>query len=188
MRHGFKKEANEIAREVRKELNLGICDPLNPWKLTNLLEIPVMTLREFEDVSELCVRHFTKVEIGAFSAVTVFYGSKRVIIHNDSHSSSRQASNLAHEAAHGLLHHQPAPAMDASGCRKWDEEIEEEAEYLAGALLVTEEAALWIVRERISLATAAHQLGVSQHMITYRLNITGARKRILRSNRRRTTL
>lgn len=180
MRYGFKKEANEIAKEVRRELGLSVYEPLDPWELTTLLEIPVLTLSEFETNSEQSVHHFTNVEAAAFSAVTVFYGNKRVIIHNDSHSRPRQVSNLAHEAAHGLLHHQPSPALDVNGCREWDEEIEKEAEYLAGALLVTEDAALQIARKRVPVRAAAQQLGVSQQMVTYRLNVTGARKRVLK--------
>ena len=185
MRHGFKKEANEIAKEVRKELYLNVYEALDPWKLLSLLEIPVMTLTEFKGASAPCVRHFTYIEADAFSAVTVFRGNQRLVIHNDTHSKSRQVSNLTHEAAHGLLHHRPSPALDLNGCREWDERIEKEAEYLAGALLVTEDAALQIVRKEVPLHVAAQQLGVSQQMLTYRLNITGARRRVFRTSRSR---
>lgn len=180
MRYGFKKEANETAKEVRKELGLNFHDALDPWKLMNLLEIPVMTLTEFGNAYAPCVHHFANVEADAFSAVTVFCGNKRLVVHNDTHSRPRQVSNLTHEAAHGLLHHQPFPALDPNGCREWDDNIEKEAEYLAGALLVTEEAALQIVREGISTHNAAQRLGVSQQMVIYRINVTGARRRVLR--------
>ena len=184
MRRGFKKEANEIATEIRDELGLGHLDPLDTFQLTDLLEIPVVPLGEFEDASELCFDHFTNVEADAFSAVTVFDGSKRIIVHNHSHSQPRQVSNLTHEVAHALLHHQPSPALDETGCRKWDEEIEREAEYLAGALLVTEAAALHIVRNQVSLRAASLMLGVSQQMVRYRINVTGAEKRVRYSKRK----
>ena len=185
MRHGFKKEANEIALETRKELGLVDYAPLDPLALTDLLGIPVIPLSVFEEESEHCYDHFVNTESDAFSAVTVFDGSSRVIIHNDSHSLPRQVSNLAHEAAHGLLHHLPAPALSDEGCRNWDEEIENEAAYLAGALLVTENAALHVVREEIPQTIAARHLGISKQMLTYRINVTGARQRVRRSLRKR---
>ena len=41
MRRGFKKEAREIAWEVRGDLGIGMTDPLDPWRLAEWLEIPV---------------------------------------------------------------------------------------------------------------------------------------------------
>lgn len=180
MRRGFKKEANELAKEVRAELGLGDYDPLDPWALTALLGIPVLKLSEFREDSQLCVDHFTSIEADAFSAITVFRGSRRLIVHNDAHTRPRQVSNLTHEVAHGLLHHVPVPAMDALGCRQWEDEVEKEAEYLAGALLVTDNAALRVVRRYIPLATAARELGISTGMLSYRLNVSGARSRVRR--------
>ena len=40
LRRGFKTEANDIAREIRQELGLGLADPLDPWVLAAQLEIP----------------------------------------------------------------------------------------------------------------------------------------------------
>ena len=180
MRRGFKKEAKELAVDVRSELGLGDHDPLDPWALMTLLDIPVLTLSEFQNESQLCVHHFTTTEVDVFSAVTVFHGSRRLIVHNDAHARSRQVSNLTHEAAHGLLHHTPAPAMDELGCRQWNDEAEKEAEYLAGALLVPDNAALRIVRKDLPLPTVAEQLGISTGMLSYRLNVSGARTRVRR--------
>src|SRR5579859_3730759 len=42
MRRGFKKEANEIALEIRAELGLGPRAPLDPWKLAQHLLIPLI--------------------------------------------------------------------------------------------------------------------------------------------------
>ena len=174
MRRGFKKEANEIAVGVRSELGLTSASPLDPWRLASYLEIPVLALSEFRRVAAGCTAHFSAVEPDAFSAVTVFDGSRRLIVHNDMHATTRQASNLAHELAHGLLLHPPAPALDARGCRDWDDDIEQEANWLAGALLVSEAAALAIARKKTSLGVAANQYGVSLAMIRFRLNVTNA--------------
>ena len=53
---------------------------------------------------------------------------------------------------------------------------EEEAQWLAGALLISDEAALSIVRRKLSLQDAAQLYGVSVDMIRGRMNVTGARR------------
>jgi Zn-dependent peptidase ImmA (M78 family) len=184
-RRGFKSDANGTAREVRAELGLRALDRLDPWSLAAHLEIPVVPLSASDRDAPFAVRHFTEIDPGAFSAITVFYGHRRHIVHNDSHMAGRQASNVTHELSHALLHHQPTPALDDRGCRLWNQNIEDEAQWLAGALLLTEDAALWLVREGISVYAAAEHFGISEQMVTYRLNVTGARTRVARARRLR---
>lgn len=184
LRHGFKAEANSIARSVRSELTLSFASALNPWSLAHHLAIPVITLSEMQEVAPRAVHHFSNVDSSEFSAVTVFEGTKRIIVYNDSHSHGRQASNISHEIAHGLLLHSPGPALNENGCRNWDENMENEADWLSGALLISEEAALSIARKEMTIADAAEFYGVSQKMVNWRLRMTGAYTRITRTNRR----
>jgi len=178
LRWGFKSEANTIARDLRRELELGPSDPLDPWRLAAHLSIPVVHLSSLKADAEHAVMQFTRKDREAFSAVTVFRGYKRVIVVNDAHSRGRQASNVAHELAHSLLWHEPAPAFDGDGMREWNAEQEEEAQWLAGALLISEDAALSIVRRKLSLEEAAQRYGTSIDMVRGRINVTGARKRV----------
>ena len=178
LRRGFKTEANHIAREVREELGLRFSDPLDPWALARHLEIPVVPLISFNGSSAEAVHHFHRIDQGAFSAVTVFDGPRRLIVYNDSHSLGRRSSDMAHELAHALLQHRPGSALDDRGCRRWNAEQEEEANWLSGALLVSEEAALQIARTGQSFEEAAETYRVSQAMITFRLNVTAAHRRV----------
>lgn len=180
LRRGFKTEATSTAGEVRTELGLSPVDRLDPLDLANWLDIPVISLSELAD-RHSPIRHLLDVEPKAFSAVTVFRGIERTIVHNDAHSAGRQNSNLAHELAHGLLMHPPTPALDDRGCREWNQDIEDEAGWLAGCLLVTEDAALKIARGHWTKEYAADQLGASLPMIQFRLNATGAFKRVARA-------
>ena len=184
LRRGFKSEANDIAREVRGELGLKLVDPLDPWRLAAHLEIPILRLSDLDGVGRAGADYFLNVETDAFSAVTVFHRTQRMIVHNDSHSRGRQTSDITHELSHGLLLHPPAPALGAGGCRDWDPVVEAEANWLAGALLISEEAALLIVRQRLTLDEAANRYGVSKPMVTFRLNVTGARQRVARARSR----
>lgn len=180
LRRGFKSEARGIADEVRTELGLLAFDPLDPIVLAKHLGIPVFPLSEFSSVAPAS-SHFLTKEQEAFSAVTVFHGHARAIVHNDAHAHVRQRSNLAHELAHALIGHRPSPAIDERGCRNWDDNIESEAKWLAGELLVTEDATLAVARGQFSFDQACTLLMVSRPMLKYRINVTGARKRVERA-------
>lgn len=184
-RRGFKSEANATAREIRAELGLKDLDRLDPWALAVHLLVPVESLSDYAQGAPRAVHHFTVIEAGAFSACTVFDGPRRKIVYNDAHSPGRQASNVSHELGHALLLHPATPALDDRGCRLWNQNIEDEAQWLAGALLLTEDAALSIARERVSVSAAADHFGISEQMVTYRLNVTGARTRVARARRLR---
>ena len=181
-RRGFKAEANALAAEVRGELGLGPYDRLDPHDLARHLGVPVIRLSELVATCS-AADHFLTIEPETFSAATVFEGRHRMVVHNDAHSDARQSSDLIHELSHGLLLHPPVPALDAkTGCRNWNSALEDEANWLAGALLVTPQMALATARGRFTLGQAQHRLGVSSKMLRWRMNITGAN---IRANRER---
>ena len=185
LRRGFKAEAAVLAQEIRAELGMDRLDGLNPRQLARHLDIPVVPL---SDLSATLpgARHFLSAERKAFSAITVFDGHRRMVVHNDSHSEARQNSNLAHELAHALLRHEPVPALDSiTGCRNWNDTNEQEAEWLGGELLVTSEIALAVARGEFTKQQARQRFGVSDAMLIWRLNKTGAGKRVEREWARR---
>lgn len=179
LRWGFKTEATSIATAVRQDLGVGPLDRLDPFELALSLEIPVVGLSEMRTEAPAVV-HLLEVETDVFSAVTVFAGPRRLIVHNDGHASVRQHSNVSHELSHGLLQHPPTAALDDTGCRQWDADVEDEASWLAGCLLMTEEATFKVARGQWSAAEAASRLQVSQDMVRFRVNKTGAKRRVKR--------
>ena len=184
LRRGFKSEAAALAKEVRAELGLSPFDGLDPRQLARHLDIPVVPLSNLS-ASLPGAPYFLSVEREAFSALTVFDGYRRMIVHNDSHSEVRQHSNLAHELAHPLLLHEPRPALDnLTGCRDWNDTHEQEADWLGAELLVTSQMALAVARGRFTRQQAQQRLGVSGDMLRWRLNQTGAEKRVKRERAR----
>lgn len=179
-RYGFKTEAYNLATEVRSELGLGTLERLDPRELAVHLGIPIWTLSEFVEAEPLIGPLLTS-ESAAFSAVTVFCGTRRTIVHNDGHSDGRQNSNLAHELSHGLLHHPPTPALDNNGCREWNQAIEDEAAWLAGELLVPKEAAMVVARGQWPEQSALADLRVSPEFLRWRINVSGARTIVQRT-------
>ena len=174
MRRGFKADANRIAVKVRAGLGLGPACPIDPWTVCVHFEIDVWPLSELADPSGGQVgHHFLHVDTESFSAVTVHHASRRVIVHNDSHHHVRQRSNLTHELAHCFLGHALTGAFKPDGNRDRNPLIEEEAAFLGGSLLITNEAAHRIVASG-NLDAARSAYGVSRQMLEFRLRMSGA--------------
>lgn len=184
MRRGFKTEARDLAREVRTELKLTALEPLDPWRLAEHLAIPVWRLSDYEAAIPRTVRLLASIEQGAFSAMVAFVGHRRVVIHNDAHAITRQRADIAHELAHALLLHEPHVVHEGKA-PDFDRAQEEEASWLGGVLLVSEEACLSACRRNVAIANAAATMGVSEDLMRWRINATGARKRVARTRARR---
>ncbi|WP_419921958.1 ImmA/IrrE family metallo-endopeptidase [Candidatus Poriferisodalis sp.] len=175
LRRGFKSEATALASELRHELGLSPLDRLDPFALATHLDVQVLPLT---NLTATCTEaeHFITAEPEAFSALTVFEGHRRIIVHNDTHSPPRQHSNIAHELGHCVLHHTPVPALDPlTGCRNYRSEHEQQADWMAGELLVTRPMALATARGRFTFSDALRRLIVSPKMLNWRMNVTGAR-------------
>lgn len=172
LRYGFKSDANRLSVELRGEMGLRATDPLDPRGLAAHLEIPVAEFSSFlvsaPDVAPLLDERSSEV-----SAATIHLGYRRLVLVNDSHVPERQNSSVAHELAHALLQHPPGPAIDEFGCRHWDGEVEEEAAWLGGVLLITNEGARALVARRLADHAAREQYGVSQEMLTWRKRMSG---------------
>lgn len=181
LRRGFKKEANEYAREMRSELGLAPHDPLCPWRLADHMGYTVRKLSEYraahpEGVSYLLSGPGQR----AFSALAFYTEDFAVIVHNDAHHPRRQAADIAHELAHGLLLHRPAPLTGVDGSRLYDWEQEDEANWLGPAILVSEEAAIFIAESQQSAADACQLYNVSNDLLQMRLRMTNAFVRVAR--------
>jgi hypothetical protein len=183
VRRGFKTEAREIVAEVRQELGLTPLDPLDPWVLADHLEIPVWSLSSYADSIPWAVEYLSEEETGAVSAVLACHGLRRVVIYNDGHALTRQRADIAHELAHALLLHRPHPPVDGQPPH-YDEAQEEEAKWLGGVLLVTDESCLSCCRDGVGVAEAAQRLGVSRQLMQWRLNMSGAHRRVARARPR----
>jgi IrrE N-terminal-like domain len=181
LRRGFKTEANKYAREFRLELMSPPDAPLCPWRLAQHLLVPVFTLSEFAKQNPRAAFFLTQDGLWQFSGATFVFGYKRIIVINDGHSPKRQASDLSHELSHCILAHAPAPHLATSPSRQYDKEQEEEANHLGPALLISEEAALSIVRRGLARAQASDMYSVTEDVIQMRINLTGAAKRVRKS-------
>lgn len=183
-RYGFKAEANKFAHELRVEMDVLPEHPLCPWKLATHLAVPVFKLTELPDCAEkvYLIKGKGKKE---FSATVCYEGTKAFIVSNDVHDKKRQASNIAHELAHILLGHPPAPPFDEDGTRDFLVEIEDEADWLGPSLLVSDDAALnaykLIQSRSYTLSSLSDDWKTTEDVIRMRMNLVGAKKRFSRA-------
>jgi len=193
---GFKARAERLAARVRRDLGISLHDRLDPHALAAHLGIGVMQLPDLLKcgASAASIRHFTVTAPKELSAFMIGEGGARLIVENPNHSTRRRSSTLTHELAHVLLDHQPGPAFGLGGCRRWNQNEEDEADWLAGELLVPRQAALRLARLGTPLDEAAETFGVSLALLRWRMNHSGAtlqarrednaRKRMMRGGSR----
>lgn len=180
---GFKAWCERYAVDKRSELGLKASDPLDAFELAKNLGIRVWTPHDVPGLDEknivTLLRNDGKTQ-SCWSAVTLVVGQRIVVILNSSHSPARQASDLTHELAHRIRGHTAQDVeISAEGLmllKSYDKMQEEEADWLAGCLLLPREALISIKKRRMELTSAASFFGVSQRMLNYRLAMTGVNR------------
>ena len=176
MRHGFKASAERIAATIRTELGLEPRSPLCPWRLADHLRIAVFYPAELE-VPANDIRQLTVIDPDSWSGLTVKAGGSAAVILNPTHPKTRQRNTLMHEISHIHLGH-VGNRVDVSEqglllVSDFSAEQEDEANWLAGALLAPRDALLAARMEGKSAQQICRDYGISTELCTWRLRMTG---------------
>ena len=184
LRRGFKSEAERIAARLRDQLGVLANEPIQLENLAALLGVEIRAGDELvprERFADLDAR-----QPDAFYACTLQPSPDlKVIVFNPISSKPRQNSDVAHELAHIILNHALSRIERLGDITFLSGDIaqEEEANWLAGCLLLPRPFLLASVRRGLSALEIAEASGVSDQMAQYRLNVTGVTRQ--RSPRRR---
>jgi Zn-dependent peptidase ImmA (M78 family) len=179
---GFPADCERHSLEIRADLGISAEDRLDLQALADLLAIPVYSLGDLEAHCPGSVAQLRDRDRGAFSALTLFRGTRRIIIYNPAHAPGRQASSVAHEFGHVLLEHPPTPVRGADGQRHWSGQHEREADLMAATLLVPRPGILPVMyRLGEDIGEAARHFGVSAKLMTWRFKKTGAERQMQRA-------
>lgn len=185
---GFKTWTEHLSAGIRRELGLPPTAPLPQVRLAEYLGVRLLTPRDIPGMPAEVLAQLLDHDPSGWSAVTQEVDGSTVVIHNSRHSPARQASNIAHELAHILLEHVPGRVIvspDGSVVmRSYDAEQEEEANWLAWALLLPRVALLHATRAGSDVASLAEEYGVSVPLVQFRMKICGVGAQ-LRSTRAR---
>lgn len=190
-RRGFKSWCENVAVQLRKDLELKASGPLDPRLLASHLDVNIFTPKEIPGLESWCLKTLLHEDRYSWSAVTVTIGKRTLIVVNSSHSKARQFSNLMHELAHIIIGHEPGRYdLTENGLlllATYKKDQEDEAAWLSGCLLLPRQALFRIRRKKLTPRSIATIYCVSLDMLQYRLNVTGVDQQI-RSGRRIRTL
>lgn len=187
MRRGFKTEAERLADRTRAQLGLQPHAHMPIRDLAAHLNIEIRSADELVDRAELDELHH--LQPGALSAATFHLADGRtVIVHNPLNDPGRTNSDVAHEVAHVLLRHDVRELQQIAGHTFFtcDPEQEEEANWLAGCLLLPRPLLLREAYAGSDPTTIAQKHNVSIPMARYRLNASGVLLQVRRAQTNRT--
>jgi hypothetical protein len=177
LERGFKAWAERTATSLRAELGLAPTAPLDARALAKHLGVIVVNPEQIESLpSDILVQLYERDPWG-WSAATLDVAGTVTVIFNSRKSPGRQASDVVHELAHLILGHDPAKVVFSSdgqlATRTYDQKQEDEANWLAWALLLPRDALLEARRSRMLTAQIATQFGVTETLVNFRLQMTG---------------
>lgn len=182
LERGFKSWAERTATGMRRELSLSPFQPLEPRELAAYLQVQLLTPHQVDGITQEILHQLLVKDPWGWSALTLGRGQSALVIYNPTHSPGRQASDIAHELAHIVLGHQPATMiMSPDGklvMRSYNQKQEEEANWLAWALLLPREALLSLKRRRATVSDIAAAFGVTEVLVEYRIRVTGVESQV----------
>lgn len=186
MRRGFKAQCERASHEHRDALGLPLDAALDLDALARRLGVVVWTPEDVPDLSPESLAQLVRHDKASWSAVTLRSGDTHLTIINSAHAPVRQRSSLAHELSHLLLQHTP-DRIDVSEeghllLSSFEGDQEEEADWLAGALLVPREGLRRAYRRTTDLDWLADRFLVSQQLLRWRLGQTGVAIQARRAN------
>jgi Zn-dependent peptidase ImmA (M78 family) len=185
MRRGFKAEAERTAQRIRSEMGLRPAEPLDSLELAKHAGAEVRCADQLVAIAKL--EALEEIQPGAFSACTFTVGDRRVIVYSPLASPGRRQSDIAHEVAHILLGHAVQQVQQVGGLCFFtcDPEEEQEANWLAGCLLLPRQLLYQAARRGLDAADIAERYGVSEQMAAFRLRTTGVLRQLSASSRTR---
>ncbi|MBZ5524313.1 MAG: ImmA/IrrE family metallo-endopeptidase [Acidobacteriia bacterium] len=186
MRRGFKAQAERSAAVARDVFGLPRNAPIDPWAYADHLNVRVLDFGKLglptREASQLTV-----IDGDSWSAMTLQIKGTFAVVLNPSHAITRQRNDLMHELAHIELRHAPARVeVSANGLlllSDYSDEQEQEADWLAAALLLPRDALVQSRSAGHSAAEIAIRYGVSEALCEWRLRMTGVDVQIRRAYR-----
>lgn len=188
LERGFKAWAERTAASIRGELGLSATAPLDPLRLAAHLDVILLTPTQIKGLPPGICEQLLERDPWGWSATTLDLQGHTTVIFNPRKSEGRQASDIVHELAHLILGHEPAKvAFSHDGqfaTRTFDQKQEDEANWLAWALLLPRDALFAAKRSRMVSAQIATAYGVTASLVDFRLRMTGVSAQFKRSGTR----
>lgn len=189
LHRGFKSQCERRSTELRKRLGHGPADPLSAIDLANHTGVTVWSANQVDGLSKMDLEQFTKKDKEGWSAFTLRIQNKHLIVFNPSQTLPRVNSVVMHEISHVMLGHElTSVGLTEDGHlmpSNYDQDQEDEANWLGGALLLPRPALLAIRRAGLTDEQAKIEYQVSGQMLTWRFRMTGVDYQIASARKKR---
>lgn len=176
-RRGYKSQCERRSVEFRRQFGLSQHEALSADRLAEELDVTIWSAEDVGGVSAEAIRVLVDEAEQSWSALTMRMGPHHLIVYKPVSSPGRRNSVIMHELAHIILGHELAAACileDGSLVPgNFDQDQENEADWLAGALLLPRPALLSIRHRRLDDGAACGEHLVSQDMLKWRFRMTG---------------
>lgn len=182
MRRGFKARAERLSLRFRDDCGLSARDPLNPRIFLKKCGYTVWEPKDIPGIDPAHVQQLTVHDPDSWSGVTIREAGLIAIIVNPSHALTRQANTLMHEWAHIELRHKPNRVDRSENglllLSDYPSEVEDEANWLAGTMLVPREGLLFHCGQGLGAQQVAGHYGVSTQLVNWRMGATGVTRQL----------
>jgi IrrE N-terminal-like domain len=176
-RRGFKSQCERRAVEFRRDHGLPDHAPLSATTLASSLDVLVWSTNDVKGMSSEDLAILNDPVDDSWSACTLNMSGKNLILTKGAGSIGRLNSVTMHEMAHIILGHKLADAIaldDGSLVpATFDQEQEDEADWLGGALLLPRPALVKGLYANKSVASMCDEYVVTRDMLNWRLKMTG---------------
>lgn len=173
-----------MSASAREALGLAPLAPLSPWAYADHLGVLVLDFDSLDLDASDCDQ-LVRTDPDAWSGLTLKVGKVFGIVINPAHGAGRQCSTLMHELSHILLKHVPARVeVSTTGLMllsDYSDDQEDEADWLAAALLLPRECLLRARRSGHDSGRIASDFGTSTQLCDWRLRMTGIDAQLRRS-------
>jgi Zn-dependent peptidase ImmA (M78 family) len=178
MRRGFKADAERLAASVRKKIGKRPSAYVDAVELARHAGAEVRRADELTSLAKL--EQLEELQPGAFSACTFTFGERHIVVYNPLATPGRTQSDIAHEVAHLLLKHSVKTVETIGGVSFFscDPDEEQEANWLAGCLLLPRPLLLNATKRGMDCAAIAEAYNVSEAMAAFRLRTTGVARQL----------
>lgn len=176
MKRGFKTWAENQAVHWRREAKLEPWALLPSLTLAERLEVKIIEPANVNGLSTEALDLLLKKRASEWSAVTITVDGKRhIVIENPTHSIKRRESTRMHEMAHIICAHKPQGFRNLDGLvmRQFDNEQEEEADWLGRCLHLPRPVLGWCLNRNLTHQQISDHCLASEELVRYRLNATG---------------
>jgi len=186
-RRGFKSQCERRSVEFRKQVGAAPTAPLLARDLARVIGVTVWSTTQIAGISREHLDVLNDQVDDSWAALTMRVGASNLIVYKPVQSAGRRNNAVMHELAHIILGHELAQAclLDDGSLvpGNFDQEQEDEADWLAGTLLLPRSALMSIRERHLVDSDACLEYGVSQDMLNWRIRMTGIDYQLSRSCR-----